>query len=489
MFYPQTGQTATVVRMGTAAGRWVIAATVLGSGVAFLDSTVVNVALPAISKDLHTGVAGLQWVVDAYLVTLTALLLLGGAAGDRFGRKRVFCIGLVAFGLASVGCALAPNATALAIARAVEGVGGAFLVPGSLAIIAATFAQEDRGRAVGAWSGLSGISTAIGPFAGGWLIQVWSWRLVFLINVPIVIVTLLITLKHVPETREANVVPLDVVGAVLASVGLATACWALIEGPSGVTTSVVVAGVVAVVSFVAFFAYESRVEHPMLPLKLFKNRQFSGANATTLAVYAALGAATFLLVLEFQLALGYSPLEAGATLLPVTFITLALSSRMGALSQKIGARIPMTVGPFVVAIGMLLFARIHPGSTYWSTIFPAMVVFGLGLAITVAPLTSTVMGSVDADELGVASGVNNAVARLAGLLSVAILPAVIGLDTTAAPLQFTNDVAEAMRISAVLAALGGVIAFLTVRTVRPVQPVTQAALLQPCADPCLVQAS
>jgi EmrB/QacA subfamily drug resistance transporter len=478
-----------VIRFGSAAARWVIAATVLGSGVAFLDSTVVNVALPAIANNLHTDIAGLQWVVDAYLVTLTALLLLGGASGDRFGRKRVFCIGLVAFGLASIACAAAPNATALAIARAVEGAGGAFLVPGSLAIIAATFAQEDRGRAVGAWSGLGGIASAVGPFLGGWLIQAWSWRLVFLINVPLIAVTLWITLKHVPETREANVVPLDVVGAVLASVGLASACWALIEGPSGVTTSVVVATIIAVVTFVVFFVYESRVEHPMLPLRLFKNRQFSGANATTLAVYAALGATTFLLILELQLALGYSPLEAGATLLPVTLIVLALSSRMGALAQRIGARGPMTVGPIIVGLGMLIFSTIHPGSTYWSTVFPGMVVFGLGLAITVAPLTSTVMGAVDADELGVASGVNNAVARLAGLLAVAILPAVIHLDTTLGPQAFTDRVAVAMRISAGLAFLGGLIAFLTVRTVRPAQPVTQPALVQACADPCLAQAS
>ncbi len=476
--------------MGTPTARWVLAATVLGSGIAFLDSTVVNVALPAISKDLNTGVAGLQWVVDAYLVTLTALLLLGGASGDRFGRKRVFCIGLVAFAIASAACAAAPNATVLSIARAVEGAGGAFLVPGSLAIIAASFAEEDRGRAVGAWSGLSGISTAIGPFLGGWLIQVWSWRLVFLINLPIAAITLFITLKHVPESSEANVAPLDLKGAALASVGLASACWALIEGPAkGMSASIVIAAIVAVGAFVAFLLLEARLEHPMLPLRLFRNRQFSGANGTTLAVYSALGATTFLLVLELQLALGYSPLAAGATLLPVTLITLALSSRMGALAQRIGARGPMTVGPFVVALGMLLFARVHPGSGYWATIFPGMVLFGLGLAITVAPLTSTVMGSVDADELGVASGVNNAVARLAGLLAVAILPAVIGLDTTSAPQQFTNDVAQAMRISAALAALGGVVAFLTVRKVRAVQCVTSPSVSQACGDAVLAHTS
>jgi Na+/melibiose symporter-like transporter len=264
----------------------------------------------------------------------------------------------------------------------------------------------------------------------------------------------------------------------------------LIEGPAkGLNASIVVAGIVAVVALVAFLVVEARQEHPMLPLRLFRNRQFSGANGTTLAVYSALGATTFLLILELQLALGYSPLAAGATLLPVTLITLALSSRMGALAQRIGPRGPMTIGPLIVALGMLLFARVHPGSTYWTTIFPGMVLFGLGLAITVAPLTATVMGSVDADELGVASGVNNAVARLAGLLAVAILPAVIGLDTTSAPQQFTNDVAQAMRISAVLAALGGLVAFLTVRKVRAVQVVTSPSVAQPCGDPTLVHSS
>jgi EmrB/QacA subfamily drug resistance transporter len=478
-----------MIRFGTPAARWVLAATVLGSGVAFLDSTVVNVALPSISHDLHTGVSGLQWIIDAYLVTLTALLLLGGALGDRLGRKRVFCWGLVAFTVASAACALAPNAAALSVARAAQGVGGAFLVPGSLAILAASFAEKDRGRAVGAWSGLSGITSAIGPFLGGWLIGLWSWRLVFLINVPIVALTLVITLKHVPESRETHDAPLDTRGGLLATVGLAAACWALIQGESGITVPVVVAGLVAIVAIATFLAGEARVEHPMLPLRLFRSRQFSGANGTTLAVYSALGATTFLLVLELQLALGYSPIESGASLLPVTFITFALSSRIGGLAQRFGARAFMTAGPIVVGIGMLLFARIHPGSTYVSTVLPAASVFGLGLALTVAPLTATVMGSVDADEFGVASGVNNAVARLAGLLAVALLPAVIHLDTSLAPGPFTDRVAIAMRISAALAALGGLIAFLTVRVLRPVRATVQPAVAHACNDGALVGTS
>ena len=360
-----------MIRFGTTRGRWILAATVLGSGIAFLDGTVVNVALPSIAQDLHTDVQGLQWVLDAYLVTLTSFLLLGGSLGDRLGRKRVFLVGLVAFTVASVLCALASDALMLSLARALQGAGGAFLVPGSLAILAASFAEQDRGRAVGAWSGLAGIASAGGPFLGGWLIDAWSWRFVFLINVPIAAATFVITVRHVPESHADHPSPIDGQGAALASVGLMTACYALIEGPNGMTAPVVLSGIISIVAIIGFFVVEARSAHPMLPLRLFRSRQFSGANATTLAVYGALGAATFLVVLELQLALGYSALQAGASLLPLTVITLLLSSRMGALSQRIGARIPMTVGPILVGIGMLLFTRIEPGVSYWSTTFPA----------------------------------------------------------------------------------------------------------------------
>jgi EmrB/QacA subfamily drug resistance transporter len=472
------------LRLGTAPGRWVVAATVLGSGIAFLDGTVVNVALPAIARDLDTDVSGLQWTVDAYLVTLTALLLLGGSIGDRYGRRRVFVGGLIAFTVASVACALAPDATSLAIARAIQGAGGAFLVPGSLAILGASFDLSHRGAAVGAWSGLSGISTAIGPFLGGWLVDAWSWRLVFLINVPLAAVALAITLRHVPESRSAVAHPLDIPGAVLATVGLAGTCWALIEGTHGFGGSELVAAVIGGGAIVAFLVVEARTSHPMLPLDIFRSRQFTGANLTTLAVYAALGGAFFLVVLELQFALGYSALEAGASLIPVTLMMLVLSSRMGALAQRIGPRLPMTVGPLIVGVGMWLFTRIEPGAAYFATVFPAACVFGFGLAVTVAPLTATVLASVDETRLGIASGVNNAAARLAGLLAVAVLPAVIHLDTALPPGEFTDRASDALLACGVLAAAGGVIAFFTVKTLVPVAPTVPADVSQPCHDPC-----
>jgi EmrB/QacA subfamily drug resistance transporter len=465
------------VRLGTAAGRGVVAATVLGSGVAFLDSTVVNVALPAIAEDLDSDIAGLQWTIDAYLVTLTALLLFGGSVGDLYGRRRAFVGGLIAFTVASVACAAAPSATVLAIARAAQGIGGAFLVPGSLAIIGAVFAPEARSRAIGAWSGLSGVASAVGPFVGGWLVDAASWRFVFLINVPLAAIAFAVTVKYVPETRAPVRVPPDLAGAVLASLGLALACWGLIEQQLVTTTlGVLVLG--------AFVAVEARRAHPMLPLTLFRNAQFTGANLTTLAVYAALGAATFFLVLELQLALGYSALEAGASLLPVTILMLLLSARAGALAQRIGPRLPMTIGPIVVGVGMLMFTRIEPGASYWSSVFPAAVVFGLGLAATVAPLTATVLAAADDSDLGVASGVNNAAARLAGLLAVAVFPTAVGLETTLPPAELTDKVQLALAWSAVIAALGGIIAFLTVRTGRTVEPTIAAELAHPCTDPC-----
>jgi EmrB/QacA subfamily drug resistance transporter len=467
------------VRFGTPVARGIIAATVLGSGIAFLDSTVVNVALPSIAKDFNSDIASLQWTVDAYLVTLTALLLFGGSVGDLYGRRKTFIGGLIGFTIASVACAAAPNVATLAIGRALQGIGGAFLVPGSLAIIGATFATEDRSRAIGAWSGLAGVSSALGPFVGGYLVDAVSWRLVFVINVPLAILSVVVTMKYVPETRAPVHAHPDLVGAVLASIGLGVACWGLIEQQMGAT-------VLGLAALAAFLVVESRREHPMLPLSLFKNSQFTGANLTTLAVYAALGGASFFLVIELQLALGYSALEAGASLLPVTVLMLLLSARAGALAQRIGPRIPMTVGPIVVGIGMIMFTRIEPGSTYFTSVFPAAIVFGLGLAATVAPLTATVLAAADDSDLGIASGVNNAVARLAGLLAVAVLPTAVGLETTLPPQELTDKVHTALLWTALVAVLGGVIAFLTVRTSRAVDPTYQAAINHPCGDPCRV---
>ena len=474
-------QPAGPIRYASASGRWVIAATVLGSGIAFLDSTVVNVALPAISEDLGAGIRGLQWVLDGYLVTLTALILLGGSLGDHYGRRRMFVYGLIAFTIASVLCGVAPNTGTLIFARALQGVGGAFLVPGSLAIISATFHAEDRARAIGAWSGLAGVSSALGPLVGGYLVDAVSWRWVFFINVPLAAIAIWIALRHVPESRDETVTGRpDVPGALLASAGLAGLAYAFIEGPGGVTPGIIVTGVLGAAALLAFVAVEMRTPNPMLPMDLFRSQQFTGANLTTLAVYTALGGALFLVVLELQLVMGYSALEAGIALFPVTALMLFLSPRTGMLAQRIGPRIPMTVGPFVVAVGLVLFARVDDGGSYIAVVLPAAVVFGLGLSLTVAPLTAAVLGAVEDRHVGIASGVNNAVARLAGLLAVAVLPGIVGLDTASGGSDFSDGYMLAMLISAVIAVAGGLIAFATVRKVAPNIETGSRVMIEPC---------
>jgi EmrB/QacA subfamily drug resistance transporter len=477
------------IRMGTPTARWVVTATVLGSGVAFLDSTVVNVALPAIGRNLHAGITGLQWTVDAYLITLTALILLGGSLGDIYGRRRVFVLGLAGFGLASTLCAVAPSIVFLIAARALQGVAGALLVPESLSIISASFDHADRARAIGAWSGLGGVAGAVGPFLGGWLVDTGSWRLVFLINIPITAVAIAVALRHVPETRDESAARhVDLPGAVAATIGLGAGCYAIIEGARHFGPTMMAVAVVGVVSLLGFVVIEQRQPQPMLPLWLFRSRQFTGANLTTLAVYAGLGATTFLVVLELQLGLGYSALAAGVTLFPLTLLMLLLSARFGALAQRTGARLPMTVGPMVVAVGLVLLSEVHPGSRYASVILPAAVVFGLGLAMTVAPLTAAVLGAVDDAHVGVASAVNNAVARLAGLLSVALLPALVRLRTDN-PSVLTSGYRAAMLIAAALAALGGLIAFATIRRSATVLSATQPSIVQACNSPVLAAAA
>ncbi|HEV3495175.1 MAG TPA: DHA2 family efflux MFS transporter permease subunit, partial [Actinomycetes bacterium] len=456
------------VRAGTAAGRWVLAATVLGSGMAFLDGTVVNVALPAIGRDLGAGLSGLQWTLDAYLLTLGALLLLGGALGDRYGRRRVFEVGLVAFTAASLLCGMAPTLGALVAARAVQGIGGALLVPGSLALLSASFVPEDRGAAVGAWSGLAGAFSAIGPFLGGWLVDAVSWRLVFLLNLPVAAVTLWVVRAHVPESRDPAAAAggrLDVPGAVAVTVGLAGVVFALIEGTAeGASAPVLAAAVVGLVALAAFPVIERDRPEPLVPLELFRSGQFSGANATTFAVYGAFSGALFLFVVLLQQAMGYSALEAGSAMLPVTLLLLLLSRGAGRLGQRLGPRLPMTGGPLVASAGLLVLSGVGPGTTYLTGILPGVVVFGVGLAATVAPLTAAVMAAVDERHLGVGSGVNNAVARVAGLLSVALLPLAAGLGGVD-PGQpgFAAGVRDALRISAAVCAAGGVVAFLSVR--------------------------
>ena len=455
------------VRLGTPQGRAVLAATVLGSGMAFLDGTVVNVALPAISADLGSGLSGLQWILDGYLVTLSALLLLGGSLGDRFGRRRLFVLGMLGFTVASVLCGLAPGTGALVGARALQGVGAALLVPGSLAVLAATYHPDDRARAVGAWSGLAGVASAIGPFLGGWLIESVSWRLIFLLNVPLAAVAVAVALRWVPESSDgASARRLDLVGAVTVSLGLAGVAYALIEGAAGTTVDVVVAGVTGVAALAAFLLVEARTPSPMLPLGLFRSRQFSGANAMTLAVYAALAGVTFLLVLQLQLVLGYDALEAGAALLPITALLLVLSARAGALAQRVGPRVPMTAGPVVVAAGLFLLAPVGPGDSYARDVLPGLTVLGLGLALVVAPLTAAVLAAVEDRHVGIGSGVNNAVARVAGLLAVAVLPSVVGVDLSGGPGGSTGF-ARAMHLCAGLCVVGAVIAWATIRRVAP----------------------
>jgi EmrB/QacA subfamily drug resistance transporter len=431
----------------------------------------------------------LQWVLDGYLVTLTALLLLGGSLGDTYGRRRIFVYGLVGFSVASVLCGIAPSSGALIAARFLQGAAGALLVPGSLAMISASFAEADRGAAVGMWSGLTGVTSAIGPFLGGWLVDAVSWRLIFFINVPLAIAAVWISVRHVPETRAPGGRHIDVSGAVLISLALGGISYALIEAGSGMSTSTVLAGIVGVLALIAFFVVETRKHDPMLPLGLFRSAQFSGANATTFTVYAGLGCAFFLIVLQLQHSLGYSALEAGAALVPVTVIMLLLSRTSGALSQRIGPRIPMTVGPIVVGIGLMWFGRLGPGDRYLTDVFPAAIVFGLGLTTTVAPLTAAVLSAVDNSRAGIASGVNNAVARLAGLLAVAVLPGLVGLDTANTIASFTHSYMQAMNISAVLAVLGGVIAFATIRKTVAVTPTLSGGILQPCLDPCRAEAA
>ncbi|HEX3946588.1 MAG TPA: DHA2 family efflux MFS transporter permease subunit [Acidimicrobiales bacterium] len=446
----------------SAGGRWILLATVLGSGMAMLDGTVVNVALPAIGKDLGAEVAGLQWVLTAYLVTLSALILIGGSLGDRFGRRRVFLVGVVWFTVASLGCAAAPDLPVLIAARALQGVGGALLVPGSLAIIESGFAEGDRGRAIGAWSALGGVATAIGPLAGGWLVTAVSWRLIFVLNLPLAGLVF-VAARHVPESRDPDaVLRIDVRGAVLVVVGLAALTYGLIEGPSpGADLAVSLAvGAVGAGALVAFVFAERRSPGPMLPLSIFSSRQFTAANLTTFAVYAALVGVLFLLAVDLQQVLGYSALAAGASMLPITIIMLLLSSRAGSLAQRIGPRLPMTLGPLIIAGGLLMMRQIGVGSHYATEVLPAVVVFGLGLALTVAPLTTTVLGAVDARHAGLASGVNNAVARVAGLLAVALLPPLAGLTGAAyrEPLRFSGGFHTAVLIGAGLSVAGGLCA-------------------------------
>ncbi len=457
------------LRFGEARARWVMLATVLGSGLAFLDATVVNVALPRIGRDLDADISGLQWTINAYTLTLAALILLGGSLGDRFGRRRIFVVGVVWFAVASLACGLAPDIETLAVARAVQGVGGALLTPGSLAILQSSFRPEDRARAIGAWSGLGGLAGALGPFLGGWLVDNAGWRWVFLINLPVAAVVVVVAVRHVPESRDPEAsTSLDVLGAVLGAAGLGALTYGLIawqeSGPGAAMVLVSLVGGVA--ALVAFVLREDRAREPMLPLGIFSSRLFSATNAVTFAVYGALSGVFFFLVLMLQVVAGFSPIAAGAGLLPVTVLLLLLSARAGALATRIGPRLPMTVGPALAGLAVFWMSRFDEDVSYWGDVLPAASLFGLGLALTVAPLTATVLAAAPERHAGLASGVNNAVARVAGLLAVAALPLVAGLDGVAYsdPERLLPAYRTAMSVSAVLLLVGAALALLTVRT-------------------------
>ncbi|MFF9915126.1 MFS transporter [Streptomyces sp. NPDC013457] len=447
------------IRLASGTGRWIVLTTVLGSGMALLDSTVVNVALPHIGEDLGTDMAALQWTVNAYMLTLAGLILLGGALGDRYGRRRVFVIGIVWFAVASLLCGIAPNAGVLIAARALQGIGGALLTPGSLALIQASFHPDDRAKAVGLWSGFGGVGAAIGPFVGGWLVDGPGWRWVFLLNVPLAALCVPVALRHVPESRDESAHGrFDVLGAFLGAAALALVTYALISEAWWAAGAGVVVG--------AFFVVlERRLPEPMVPPSIFASRLFTMVNLVTLCVYAALGGFFFLATLQLQVVSGYSALAAGTALLPTTVLMLLLSAKSGELGEKIGPRIPLTVGPLLCAVGMVLMLRVGEDASYVEDVLPAMVVLGLGLTVVVAPLTATVLASVDVARAGLASGINNAAARAAGLLAVAALPTLAGMGPEAyrSAEEFGETFRRAMPMCAGLMVAGAVLAWATVR--------------------------
>ena len=450
------------VAYGSATGKAIVTAAVLGSGLTLLDGTVVNVALRTIGQDLDASLAQLQWINNGYLLTMSALILLGGSLGDRYGRRRIFVVGTIWFALASLLCGIAPNALTMIVARILQGIGAAMLTPGSLAMIQGAFEPGSRARAIGSWSGLGSIAAAVGPFLGGALVEYASWRWIFLVNLPLAALTVVIAQRWVPETRDPDApARFDVVGATLAAVALGGITYALIQWGHPLA---VWAAVVGAVTAAGFVMAEKRGRQPMMPLGLFQDRTFSAANAMTLLVYAALGAVLFFLVLQLQTVSGYGALKAGAATIPITICMLFLASRGGALGQRIGPRIPMTIGPIVMGLGSLMLLAVGPDVNYWVDVLPALTVFGLGLSLMVAPLTATVLAAAPNENAGIASGINNAVARAGSLLAVAALPVAVGLggDDYADAAVFDGAFRSATVICAVLLILGGIVSWFTI---------------------------
>lgn len=445
-------------------GRRVLACAIVASGMAMLDGTIVTVALPRIGADLDAPLADLQWTLNAYMLTLAGLLLLGGGLGDRFGRRRILVCGVVWFTAASLLCGIAPHSTALVVARALQGVGGALVTPGSLALLQSTFHPDERAKAVGLWSGLSGVAVALGPFLGGWIVDGPGWRWMFFLNLPLAAVVLLLV-RHVPETRDWQATGrFDVPGAACAGLALTGVTYALIAAGEGDGHGSVWTAAAGLALGAVFVWRERRAAQPMLPLEMFSSRLFTVTNLVTLCLYAAMGGVFFLIPLQLQNGLGYDAVAAGVGMLPVTLLMMVLSGPAGALSQRIGPRWLLTLGPLLAAGGMLLLRRAHPGGAYWPDVLPGVAVMGLGMGVFVAPLTASVLASVDVRRAGAASGVNNAAARVAQLVSVAALPWVVGLTSEGYRSAAGVDAAfgRAMVVCAGLMAVGGLVAWATV---------------------------
>lgn len=450
----------------SAQGRWVLTAAVLGSGMALLDGTVVNIALRNIGEDLDASLTSLQWVVNAYLLSLASLILVGGSLGDRFGRRRIFVAGVGSFAFASALCALAATPAQLVAARLVQGVGAALLTPGSLAIIQSSFRPEDRAAVIGKWAGLGGIAAALGPLVGGWILDTAGWPWIFWINVPVAGLIIAVTLRHVPESYDAEQAGrFDVSGAALTVVALGCSTYAMIGAGVLPNRYVVLTAVLGAVALVAFLAVERRAAVPLVPLTLFGSRVFSAANAMTFLVYGALGAVMFFLILQLQVTAGYSPLRAGLATLPITFALLLLSSYSARLGSRLGPRPQMTLGPIVCGLGAFLLVGVDGSPSYWVEVFPAVTIFALGLAALVAPLTSSVLAAAADRYAGTASGINNAVARTGSLFAVAALPAIVGLtgDDYRYPSPLTDGYVTAMLICGALLVAGGIVSFVGLR--------------------------